>query len=309
MSNKLRERLEAAEPAVPSVPAGSAASIFDQIRALRPQLVTATKGTGVDPDRFLRVALTELRRNPRLLNAEPASILGGLMLAAQLGLELGSTLGHCWLVPHRNTRNRTTEAVFVLGYRGIISLARRSGEIESIEARCVHKLDRFRVRYGIADRLEHEPSLAAHPGPVIAVYALARYRGGGHTFIVLTPAEIDTYRRRSKTGKEGPWNTDWEAMAAKTAVRRLAAYLPLTVEAVQAATLDEAVITDVDPQTGELTMSDTPNRTDLDETQSDTPDQPDTDTPDTDDEPDTDEPDTEGPARVNRPEPDTQPER
>jgi recombination protein RecT len=241
VSERLKERLAVAQTN-PTSSSPPAVSIFDQVRALRPQLQAATKGTPVDVDRFLRVALTELRRTPKLVAAEPSTILGGLMLAGQLGLEIGSALGHCWLVPFRNKRTRSVEAVFILGYKGMIALARRSGDIESVVARPVHAQDRFAVAYGLSERLEHEPSLAADPGPVTAVYALARYVGGGHSFVVLTAEQVESYRQRSRAADEGPWVTDWEAMACKTAVRRLASYLPLTVEAARAVAVDEAVV-------------------------------------------------------------------
>lgn len=227
-------------------------SLIDEVKELAPGVRIATSGTPIDADRFLRVALTELRTKPELLNCTRESVLGGLMLCAQLGLEPGGPLGHAYLVPFKNRKTGRIEATFILGYKGIIALARRSGHIESIVARAVFEHDDFTYEFGLDEKLVHRPKLDGDRGQPFAYYAVARYVGGGHNFVVLSKSDVDRYRARSRAKDSGPWITDYEAMALKTCVRRLAAWLPLTVEAATAVDADESVARGIDVDASEL---------------------------------------------------------
>ncbi|HQJ90029.1 MAG TPA: recombinase RecT, partial [Paludibacteraceae bacterium] len=180
----------------------------------------------IKPDRLIRIALTEMRMNPRLFDASKESLLGALMLSAQLGLEPGP-LGYCYLVPYNNKRTGQLEIQFQLGYKGILELVRRSGQVESIEARVVYEKDRFDFSFGLEPKLVHKPALRDHGKP-ICVYAIARFKSGGYVFDVMSVEEIEQIRKRSKSADNGPWQTDWEAMAKKTIIKRLCKYLPLS---------------------------------------------------------------------------------
>jgi recombination protein RecT len=103
------------------------------------------------PDRLLRIALTEVRRQPKLAECSQASLLSAVFSCAQLGLEPGGALGHAYLVPYGK------EVQFILGYRGMIDLARRSGLIDSITAHAVYEGDRFECEFGLAENLVHVP--------------------------------------------------------------------------------------------------------------------------------------------------------
>jgi recombination protein RecT len=198
----------------------------------------------VSADRLARIALTELRRTPRLNDCTPQSVLGAVMLCSQLGLEPGGPLGQAFLVPFRNSDAGTTECQFVLGYKGIIDLAFRSGRMVDIQAREVHEADAFAYRYGLAEQLDHTPARGER-GAVVAYWALARFTGGGHVFTVMSPADVELHRARSKAKDAGPWRTDYDAMAKKTAVRTLAPFLPMSAELAEQLATDEAVVRDL----------------------------------------------------------------
>ena len=203
-------------------------------------------------ERVIKVALLAASRTPTLLNCTPESFVLAVIQASQLGLEAGSPLGEAYLVPYKD------QCTLIVGYRGLIALARRSGEIEAIEARVVHAKDTLKLAYGLDAELVHTPwmptppenldelageALAeweknAHPGPMTAVYAVARLKGGVRQVEVMTRAEVDAIRRRSRASGSGPWVTDYEEMAKKTVVRRIAKYLPMSIE--MAAALDDA---------------------------------------------------------------------
>ena len=203
------------------------------IQAILPKHLTA--------DRILKVALVAASRNPRLLECDQLSILRSVMVAAQLGLEPDGPLGLAYLVPYRNSKANRMEAQFQIGYRGLIALARRSGEIQSIEAHVVHEGDEFECVFGLEGILRHVPSWTAEkPGPLKAAYAVAHLTGGGVQFEVMTRAQIDRIRANSQSGNSGPWVSDCDEMARKTVVRRLCKYLPLSVEIARAITADTA---------------------------------------------------------------------
>lgn len=154
------------------------------------------------------------------------------MTAAQLGLEPNTPLGHAYLVPYG------TECTFILGYKGIVDLARRNGV--SIVARTVHEGDHFECDYGLDERIVHRPTLGERGQP-IAYYGIARWTEG-HMVQLATPTDIEERKARAKAANNGPWKTDYDAMARKTVVRMMAPYLPLSVEMATAVNADERPI-------------------------------------------------------------------
>lgn len=197
---------------------------FQQFLSVRKSHIASVLPKHMTPDRVVKVALTTFNRTPALADCSMPSIFMAIMQAAELGLEPGGALGHAYLVPYKN------QCQFILGYRGMIELARRSGEIESIEAHIVHENDEFEIEYGLNEKLVHRPCLSGDAGPLIFVYAIARLKGGGRQFEMMTKAQVDAVRNRSKAGHNGPWVTDYEEMARKTVVRRLFKYLPVSCE-------------------------------------------------------------------------------
>jgi recombination protein RecT len=193
------------------------------------------------PDRLTRIVMTECRKTPALLKCAPESFYGAVLQCAALGLEPGSALGHCYLLPFGNGKDKQgrPNAQLIIGYRGMIDLARRSGQIISLQAYCVHEQDTFNYKLGLDPDIEHIPASVADRGKVTHVYAVAKLKGGGVQFEVMSRAEIEKVRTSSKAGNSGPWSSHWEEMAKKTVIRRLFKYLPVSIEAVRAVEIDE----------------------------------------------------------------------
>lgn len=215
-------------------------TLSQMIEQMKPQLARALP-KHMDPDRLARIALTVLRQTPQLGRCTPQSFLGALMTSAQLGLEPGP-LGESYLVPYGDT------VTFIPGYRGLVKLAWQSGQMKSIAAHTVHEHDEFDYAYGLEPVLKHKPALT-NRGAVIAVYAAAVLKDGGSAFIVMSREDVEAIRTRSRAGRNGPWVTDWDAMARKTAVRQLIRWLPLSTELhnlATAAAMDETVRTGED---------------------------------------------------------------
>lgn len=200
------------------------------------------------PERMMRLMANAVRTTPKLAECDPMSLLGGLMTCAGLGLEPNTVLGHAYLIPFKNNRKKVTEVQLVLGYKGLIDLARRSGHITSIAAH-VHYSDDELWEYeeGTEARLRHIPGPQA--GDKLHAYAIAKFKDGGHAYTVLPWSKVMSIRDNSQGWKtavrygktaNSPWATHEDAMARKTAIRALANYLPLSVEMKDAISLDGA---------------------------------------------------------------------
>jgi recombination protein RecT len=194
----------------------------------------------MNPDRMARIVTTEIRKTPALANSNIQSFLGAVVQCSQLGLEPGGALGHAYLLPFGNGKaaDGKSNVQLIIGYRGMIDLARRSGQIISISARTVRDGDDFHYEYGLNEDLKHTPK-SDESAPITYVYAVARLKDGGSQFEVMTFNQIESVRKQSKAGDKGPWMTHWEEMAKKTVIRRLFKYLPVSIEIQQAVVLDE----------------------------------------------------------------------
>jgi recombination protein RecT len=192
------------------------------------------------PERMIRVALTAFNQNPALQECSAISIVGCVIQAAQLGLELTGPLGQAYMVPYNNKHTGQKEAQFQTGYRGLMDLAYRSGRVETFAARVVYANDAFAYRYGTKPRIEHTPTMS-EPGEPVAVYAVLNLKGGAFDFEVMSKAQIDAHQKRysKQNGQYSPWATAWEEMAKKTVIRRLAKRAPVSIEIQRAAVLDE----------------------------------------------------------------------
>lgn len=218
-------------------------TIFDLIRDNQAGYARALPSM-ITPERFVRVAITAIRTKPALARCNQQSLLGALMLSAQLGLEPGGPLGHAYLVPFKN------EVTFIIGYKGMIDLARRSGAISSIYAECVYEGDEFSWQRGLHPDIEHKPLAEDRDDAtkITHVYAVARFKEPGEEpqFEVLTRAQVETYRKRSKQPNGEMWSKDYPIASKKTAMRRLFSWLPISVEAARGLAVDEQVITKLD---------------------------------------------------------------
>lgn len=199
----------------------------------------------LDTDHFIRSALTEFRLNPALAECSVPSVLGYFMQAAACGLEPASQLGQCYPVPFRNKKTGHKECQFIIGYRGMLAISRRSGEIASVDAHIVYENDEFELEYGLEPKLVHKPFLDGDPGAVKGAYVVVRFKSENTEPLMrfMPKSELDRHRERSKADKYGdsPWQTDYEAMCLKTVFRTVFKWLPISIEQVQAATTDGGV--------------------------------------------------------------------
>lgn len=208
------------------------------LTAMMPQMKLALPHH-LTPERLMRVTMSAVQNNPKLLDCDRTSLFAAVMTCAQLGLEPDGVLGLAYLVPYGN------KVQFIPGYKGYLLLARNSGEMSTIQAHEVCANDFFEYAFGIKEKLEHIPA-DGDRGEIKYFYAYGLYKDGGHIFEVMSRADVDAVRDNSdgykafKSGKikSNPWDSNYVQMGRKTAIRRLANYLPLNVQ--RAAVLDAA---------------------------------------------------------------------
>lgn len=215
---------------------------------------------GFEAARLIRVAMTEIQKKPELLQCSRLSLIVSLLRCAQLGLFPDSYLGHAYLVPF-NDKDRGPEVQLIVGYKGIIQLTLRSGVIGGIFASVVYEGEEFDAELGDQPRLRHKPFLGGKDGDGklrkrgqrLAAYAIAFFKDPNikPMFKILAPEDVEARRQRSRARDSGPWKTDTDAMWAKSAVRALAPFLPLSAEDARAIAIDEAQEdSDRDPHEG-----------------------------------------------------------
>lgn len=193
------------------------------------------------PERFTRIVLSALSTNPKLQETTPESFLGAMMTAAQLGMEPNTPLGQAYLLPYYNSKKRCLECQFQLGYKGLIDLAYRSGEVSTIQAHVVYEHDKFSYAYGLEPQLEHVPAMGDRGSPT-HVYAVFRTKDGGYSFGVMSIDDVRRHAKRySKSFENGPWQTNFEEMAKKTVLKRVLKYAPLKSDFVRGVSQDGAI--------------------------------------------------------------------
>lgn len=190
----------------------------------------------IDPIRFYRVILTAVQTPVKngqmgILDCTMDSIFSCMLTCAQLGLEPQGPQGHAYLIPFRDNDAQRVVCTLVIGFKGLIKLARNSGEISGVAARVVHEKDQFEYEFGLNDRLWHIPTDEEDPGPVTHAYAVWKFKDGGYHFDVMTRKELDRIKNR-KGGPSGfsPWKTDEEEMQKKTVLRKSSKMVPNSIE-------------------------------------------------------------------------------
>ena len=187
----------------------------------------------ITAERFTRMATTAVTLNPDLAKCTPASFIGAMLQAAALGLEPNTPLGQAYLIPYNNYKSGHKEAQFQIGYRGLIELAHRSGELKSIEAHVVYENDEFEYELGLEPKLKHKPAMK-NRGKITWVYAIYKLQSGGYGFEVMSVEDINEHRKKYSKAKTSPWDTAWEGMAKKTVIKQALKYAPLKSEFVKA---------------------------------------------------------------------------
>lgn len=210
------------------------------IKAMEPAIKKALPSV-ITPERFTRMVLSALSSTPKLAECSPQSFLAAMMTAAQLGVEPNTALGQAYLLPYRN--HGKMECQFQLGYKGLIDLAYRSGEVSVIQAHTVYENDVFEYELGMDPKLRHVPAKADR-GEAVAYYAMFKTKDGGYGFEVMSVDDVQRHAQRySKSYGSGssPWRSNFDEMAKKAVLKRALKYAPLKSDFVRGVAQDETI--------------------------------------------------------------------
>lgn len=212
-------------------------TIYEIIKAGEKQFAAALP-KHLNSERFTRIAITTIRQNPKLAECNAESLLGSLMTIAQLGLEPG-VLGQCYLIPYG------TECQLQLGYKGMIELLRRTGQLSDIYAYSVYSNDEFSIEYGLERTLKHIPAFTNPEGrgEIVGFYSVAILKDGTRAFEYMTKNEVVAHEEKYRKGKfkNNVWEKNFEEMALKTVTKKMLKWLPISVELVENLRKDEQV--------------------------------------------------------------------
>ena len=204
------------------------------------------------PERFTRIVTSAISTTPQLAQTTPQSFLGAMMTAAQLGLEPNTPLGQAYLLPYKN--HGRLECQFQLGYKGLIDLAYRSGQVTIIQAHEVRENDEFSYSFGLEPTLHHVPARSDR-GQVVCYYAMFRTKDGGFGFEVMSREDVEAHARKyskSYGGSFSPWSTNFDEMAKKTVLKKCLKYAPLKSDFIRAVASDETIKADIAPDMSEV---------------------------------------------------------
>ena len=215
-------------------------SMPDMVKAMMPEIRKALPSV-ITPERFTRIALSALNNTPALQQCSPMSFIASLLNSAQLGLEPNTPLGQAYLIPYKNKGQM--ECQFQIGYKGLIDLAYRNGQMQTIQAQAVYENDLFEYEYGVEPKLVHKPAYSDR-GEITYFYGLFKTVNGGFGFSVMSKADMDNYARtysKAFASDYSPWKTSYEEMAKKTVIKQALKYAPIKTDFQRALSTDESI--------------------------------------------------------------------
>lgn len=214
--------------------------LFNQIKQMEGEIKKALPSV-ITPERFTRMILSAVSTTPKLASCTTQSFFAAMMAAAQLGLEPNTSLGQAYLIPFANNKKNCLEVQFQIGYKGLLDLAYRSGEVEVIQSHVVYSNDDFEYEFGLDAKLTHKPCRGDR-GEATHVYAMFKTKSGGYGYEVMSIEDVRQHAQKySKSYSNGPWQTNFEEMAKKTVLKKVLKYAPLKSDFVRAVAQDGTV--------------------------------------------------------------------
>jgi recombination protein RecT len=191
--------------------------------------------SNVDPQRLIGAAITAVTKTPKLLECNTISLYSALLQSGRLGLIPDSVLGEAYLIPYGKSCN------LVIGYKGLISLATRTGKVKNIWADVSYEKDTFKEVKGLNRNLVHEPSEETDPtkDKPTHFYAIIQYMNGGFNYVVMKKSEIDFIKNKFGGANSGAWRDSYSEMGKKTVLKRLLKTEDLSPELKTAIGLDD----------------------------------------------------------------------
>lgn len=211
----------------------------------------------IQPEKFMTLTLNAVKRMPKLLECDPKTLFGSIMVAAELGLEPNTVMGYAHILPYKRKYKEggqwkeILEAQFQIGYPGWLEIMYRNPKIESIDTGVIYENEEWTFDKGKREPFSHKPLPPNKRGKDwVAIFAIAWLKDAVKPkVIVLYKEEIDQIKKLSQGANSdySPWNASdkdpflW--MPRKTGIKQLVKELPKTKEIETVYHLDNVVET------------------------------------------------------------------
>lgn len=196
---------------------------------------------------FVNNLTAVVANNTQLQRCEPLTVMYAAIKATALNLPFDPALGYAYVIPYNNGRTGGVDAQFQIGWKGLVQLAQRSGQLQSINAREV-KAGEIVEEDFVSGELQFKqlPQSERASAPTIGYVAFFRLKNGFQKMLYMSIEELKEHAKRfSRAANSGPWKTDFDAMARKTVLKLLLnRWCPLSVEMQQAIEFDQSVVRD-----------------------------------------------------------------
>jgi recombination protein RecT len=182
---------------------------------------------GYDIKRFVVTIVNAVKKNPKLMQCTKESLLSSVLASAQLGLDIDSAMGYCYMIPYTNTKANCIEAKFIIGYKGIVELLYRSNHVLKVNSKIVYEKDEFQYEEGVETVLKHVPFISGDAGKRLGTYTVVKLRNGENIVIWVSAKEIEALKQKSGAQEiyleaNDPTGNMWK----KAGIRQIIKYIP-----------------------------------------------------------------------------------
>ena len=237
--SKLKEELKKKEAKIDNLTVSKSYAMKQLMIKMKNEIKDALP-SHVCIDSFQKSALGVYNLYTSLQNCESTTFISAMVECARLGFEPNNILGQAYLVPV--SVDGVSKVEFQIGYKGLIELAYRSGKVKSLYAHEVMENDEFYIDYGLEQKLIHRPFLGGDRGAVIGYYAVYHMDNMGSSFVFMTRDEVLSHSKKySRSFGSSLWESEFDAMAKKTVIKKLLKYAPLSVDLQKSVSIDESV--------------------------------------------------------------------
>lgn len=212
---------------------------------------------GIPPEKFISSTITAVKKEPKLLDCDPRTLFGSILVAAELGLPPNTHTGLSFILPYNRSykdkdgkKTFKKEAQFQLGYQGCIELSLRNPKIEDISTGIIYSNENWSLDNGKREPFSHTALPPSKRGEPIAAYAIAWLKDVARPkVIVLWKEDIMAIANISQGANSdfSPWRKveadPFKWMWRKTAIKQIWKELPKTREMEKAQHIDNVAET------------------------------------------------------------------